>query len=374
MTAAQYFDELVFCLNQLPAQERDEAVNFYREYAQEAGLSSYEQLVQRFGVPKILAARICAGDTERPSLSQQPKAKWRNPKMISWGVAGLLVVCLLIFAFGSVFVHTASSSERADRADLPTSNTSNVRPPDSDSTNPAGTLNDLAAFSRIDISVICANVNIVTGDTFSVSYRLHENEVLDCAEVKNDTLTFVTENRPGCSVVDGDWYVIVTIPEDTQMERLEVSTVSGDIEDSGRTYQKAELSTTSGDIRLSDITADRVEADTISGAFIVSGSNFSDLEINSVSGAIELNGAFDQVDVESVSGNCTLAGTLNQKAAVETISGGIRISFPDISVDAASFGSIYKDDSRQGLTFSQVGGSADVKLESVSGKIEILSA
>ena len=77
MTTAQYFDELIFCLNQLPAAERDEAVRFYREYADEAGLTGYERLAERFGTPKELAYRIRTGTAEMPA-SQSPSRSGRR--------------------------------------------------------------------------------------------------------------------------------------------------------------------------------------------------------------------------------------------------------------------------------------------------------
>ena len=101
MTTAQYFDELIFCLNQLPAAERDEAVRFYREYADEAGLTSYEQLTERFGTPKELAYRIRTGTAEMPASQSPSRAGRLVFKKLPLCIAGLLTVGLLLFAVGS---------------------------------------------------------------------------------------------------------------------------------------------------------------------------------------------------------------------------------------------------------------------------------
>ena len=40
MTSERYFSELAAQLGRLPASEREEALRFHREYAQEAGFST----------------------------------------------------------------------------------------------------------------------------------------------------------------------------------------------------------------------------------------------------------------------------------------------------------------------------------------------
>ena len=124
---------------------------------------------------------------------------------------------------------------------------------------------------------------------------------------------------------------------------------------------------------LRPVTANRLDASTVSGSLGITGS-ISELSVESVSGSIDLDGDFGDIDAQSVSGGCALAGTLEHEAEVETVSGRIRVSFPNVSVNASSLGSVYKDNNRQGRTFSQHGGNAELNLESVSGEIEILSA
>ena len=159
----------------------------------------------------------------------------------------------------------------------------------------------------------------------------------------------------------------VTVPAGAQLDSLDITTVSGDIEDSGHTCDEASLCTTSGVIQLSGVTANRLDASTVSGSLGITGS-ISELSVESVSGSIDLDGDFGDIDAQSVSGGCALAGTLEHEAEVETVSGRIRVSFPNVSVNASSLGSVYKDNNRQGRTFSQHGGNAELNLESVSGK------
>ncbi len=374
MTTAQYFDELIFCLNQLPAAERDEAVRFYREYADEAGLTDYERLAERFGTPKELAYRIRTGTAEMPASQSPSRSGLRGFKKLPLCIAGLLAVGLLFFAVGSAI----GRSSAPPNGGLPLSAGGTVTgagsPVTLAETSANGTFGamELDAFSSMDISVVAADVRIASGEGFSLSYQLHKNEALVRAEVDGDTLKFRTE-ATGPRIAGGDWHVTVTVPAGAQLDSLDITTVSGDIEDSGHTCDEASLCTTSGVIQLSGVTANRLDASTVSGSLGITGS-ISELSVESVSGSIDLDGDFGDIDAQSVSGGCALAGTLEHEAEVETVSGRIRVSFPNVSVNASSLGSVYKDNNRQGRTFSQHGGNAELNLESVSGEIEILSA
>ena len=56
-TKDQYFTELEGCLRDLPQVEREELMEYHREYADEAGLEDYDQMAGHFGTPRELADR-----------------------------------------------------------------------------------------------------------------------------------------------------------------------------------------------------------------------------------------------------------------------------------------------------------------------------
>lgn len=59
-TSEQYFHELAARLKRLPPEEREAALDFYREFAQESGLTDAAMLTERFGPPRALASKILA--------------------------------------------------------------------------------------------------------------------------------------------------------------------------------------------------------------------------------------------------------------------------------------------------------------------------
>lgn len=95
MTIDNYFDELYACLKRLSAEEREDAMNFYREYAAEAGLTGYHPMEELFGAPHQLAAQIYA-ESATKQVSQQHSPKTEVLKGLSFAIAG---ICTLPFSF-----------------------------------------------------------------------------------------------------------------------------------------------------------------------------------------------------------------------------------------------------------------------------------
>ncbi len=58
MTIDNYINELSNCLNRLSAADKDEALNYYKDYAFDAQIETYEAMVNIFGTPKNLSATI----------------------------------------------------------------------------------------------------------------------------------------------------------------------------------------------------------------------------------------------------------------------------------------------------------------------------
>lgn len=72
MTSERYFSELAAQLGRLPVQEREEALRFHQEYAQEAGFTTYQELEACFGSPKALASKLYAESAVKASGEKKP--------------------------------------------------------------------------------------------------------------------------------------------------------------------------------------------------------------------------------------------------------------------------------------------------------------
>lgn len=99
-TCEKYFEELENQLNHLTEEEREEAMRFYREFAEDAGLSEYGLLVTRFGTPKELAAQIYA---ETSKKIEKNKGEGRNLRSFLLSLCALLSLPITVpLAFGLI--------------------------------------------------------------------------------------------------------------------------------------------------------------------------------------------------------------------------------------------------------------------------------
>ncbi|MBP5186223.1 MAG: DUF1700 domain-containing protein, partial [Clostridiales bacterium] len=65
MTKETYLQELRKGLKILPHYDRDEAVEFYEEYFDEAGIENEAKVIEELGEPKILAKKILVDVVDR---------------------------------------------------------------------------------------------------------------------------------------------------------------------------------------------------------------------------------------------------------------------------------------------------------------------
>lgn len=90
MDLSQYFLELRQKLKHLSESEIDEAIEFYSEYAAEAGIDCYEAMVNRFGSPRKLASAIYA-ETATKEVQGSETHKEGNVSRGFWiGMAALV--------------------------------------------------------------------------------------------------------------------------------------------------------------------------------------------------------------------------------------------------------------------------------------------
>lgn len=280
-------------------------------------------------------------------------------KKLLIGVSTLLLLGGVLFGIGS-----AVGARTKGPAEIPLTNTG------------TGSLQEnkqeMDPFSNVEISVVGADIYLVEGDNYTVAYQFHDREVIESLEVRNDTLYLSTDCNWDWKPDHGKFYVVVTVPKDTPLNVVNLSTVAGDVIVENRAYAAGELSTTSGEVALSHVTADQVNAETVSGAISVQESKVQNLSAENKTGHIQLDGEFATVNAYSVSSACELNGSLSESASIETISGEIVVSISNsASIEANTYGKVSWNSLQQGYSFAKAGGDAQLTLKSVSGKIRV---
>jgi DUF4097 and DUF4098 domain-containing protein YvlB len=149
----------------------------------------------------------------------------------------------------------------------------------------------------------------------------------------------------------------VWLPRTLSLGEIDVYSASGDVELNDILTREVDVETVSGDMRIS-CAADSVDAETVSGEVSITG-DVRKLEAETVSGAVTVSaGACRDMDIETTSGDVAL--TLNE-------SGGFTLKFDTVSGELRSDIAL----SVQGETYVSGNGSGSIKVDTVSGDLEI---
>ena len=90
-----YIEEFRALLGQFSPEERDEAVDFYREYLQDGSYETYDDCIRELGTPHQLARKVLADYSirtlEAPVSQQSRKQQPKNDVKTIW----LIVLAIL---------------------------------------------------------------------------------------------------------------------------------------------------------------------------------------------------------------------------------------------------------------------------------------
>jgi len=255
----------------------------------------------------------------------------------------------------------------------------------------------------IDIQWASGMVFVQSWDSSDIQIREYANYELNersklYSNVEDGELTIRYREGTGLGTVKGDKWLSVLVP-DGILEELEiettsagvqlisleqgeadVSTTSGDVQIMDCYFRKADVETVSGDVYVTVLHADEADLSTTSGD--ISGDvDCGDVEASTASGDINLQTTecMERIQLDTVSGDVWL-GVNNasvQSISAETTSGDVFLSLPcdtgftlDYSTVSGDFSSSF-DAIRQNGKIIYDGGGYEIKVETVSGNLEI---
>jgi DUF4097 and DUF4098 domain-containing protein YvlB len=269
----------------------------------------------------------------------------------------------------------------------------------------------MPANGRVTIENIAGSVKVVGWDQaeISVTGTLGQDvERLEFSAGARSQVEVIYRDRPGRKggrtreMLDGGADLTVQVPRGCQLElevvaadvdvsglsgQIEVTSVSGNVDVRGACRELAvesvsgnveidgaglvtELSTVSGNLKVRCDDA-ALEVETVTGEATVDCASLRSLEASTVNGTIAMSGRPAPgavIEAESVNGNLTLAvpGDVSATFEVSTFNGGIE----------NAFGQKHERTDRyvpgEELRFTNGGGEADVRLNTLNGRIRIL--
>lgn len=210
---------------------------------------------------------------------------------------------------------------------------------------------ELDPYENISITALSADITIKRGDTYTLEYKLHPREEAKQAQVVGDTFYFSTDftnkYREEWDTNLYDWFIILSIPENKDLNRVEIRTVEGDIMLSNWDIEYANIRTTSGEIWLSDIQSKYVKLESVTESVEVFASNIDNLDVYTVSDSIKVEGNFNNVNIANMSDICEFNGVIRQSMSISSVSGDIILKIQEnADIKATTFKNIFFNDKK----------------------------
>ncbi len=230
----------------------------------------------------------------------------------------------------------------------------------------------LSEFHSIEIDVMAADVQVVSGEQWSISYHLSEKEPVKRFGVTDGTLYLETAfDAKKYFKQNQDWFVTVTVPAAAALSEVNLETISGNVQVKGITCDDASLSSTSGDVAAETVIAKEVEAETVSGDITADAVYSDSLKAETVSGGMNVDGSFAEIEMETVSGNTEVSGSITKQGAFNSVSGDVALSLNSpAAIYAGSLGGITLNGEKERNPL-RLDEGAPIRIQSVSGKISI---
>lgn len=222
---------------------------------------------------------------------------------------------------------------------------------------------DADQVESIDVTTVSKNITLYKSSGSEVKLHLHGQSNID-----NEIMEFTSEIREDKLVVEVKRKEMISIGFSF------IEDVKLDIYVPSNFYKNINLKSTSGEITVEEINVDRLEMKTVSGN--IDGNNlytdFSNLE--TTSGDMMLRDFKGEVKVKTISGNLFIDyKELTGKAKINTTSGDIELKIPEGSALTSIFDSVSGDFNsnialtRMGNVSSYGDDGSEIRVKTVSG-------
>ena len=227
------------------------------------------------------------------------------------------------------------------------------------STKTVSSSQNLDAFTSIQTDMRVLDLNVVSGDSYSIQYKANRKLVPEF-EVKNNCLT-IKQLQKG-SVFHGTQNAKceVTVTVADSLDSVKIQSDSGDVALSDQTITTLSLYADAGDIHLENCALDKSTLETDAGDFDLKNCTFTTLSLYADAGDINLgNCTFKNMDISSDAGDIDIDSK-------EDLSGyriDLDASFGDVTVNHKNHRSRYSHDgnlSGHTLTVSTDAGDIDL--------------
>ncbi len=331
MTRQEFLAELRSRLQGLPEAEIANAIRFYENYLDNAGIQNEPKVLQDLGSPAIVAAKILAERSNAQNLS--PIARPRRKSGMKW--VGVLLVFIALGGFLSYARNDFQMfrTQRFNQWYNPSSMVSEERTSMPENMSFVSET-DIEPFDSIEIKAVAEEIILIPSTNYGIelsydnehpiTYRYSNGKLRISSDDSDRNFSFgFNFNRSG--------YIRVFYPQNVSIESIDIKSVSSIIQASDINAAKCKFLTTSGDIALNSIQTEDLKAATTSGNITLNNMTIDNSDNNcdlaSVSGRISANNLkSDGVKAITTSGDVILEGDMTGENKIASVSGQVKVT------------------------------------------------
>ncbi|MCR5674337.1 MAG: DUF4097 domain-containing protein [Lachnospiraceae bacterium] len=227
---------------------------------------------------------------------------------------------------------------------------------------------EVAPFTTMKLDLGVGNITLMTGDGFDVSYQGVDElrPVIDSSKEGKLVIKQKNSNWRSMAKLPDAWGtdndLVITVPEDLELEDLDCDLDMGDFRIEGIRAGKAEISMQMGNLNLKDSVFKTLQVDADMGNVTIDGIEVSKADLDANMGNIEAKGitGFSTLNLDADLGNIEIA--LDQR-------------LEDLSLDlSADLGSVILNGEKKNGKISGGAGAARVSADADLGSIRINTA
>ena len=298
MNKNEFMEELKARLSKLSNEDREDAINYYWEYFEEAGFGEEGDVTKSVGNPEDIADKIMEGYVQEPeSVQESESVKFEEDK-------------------------TERTVEDNSR------NTALV----------ALDTEDLSLFDSIDIELASLDVIIRTGDEFGINLNCKDNEPV--IERKGNCLVIRDRHKGSFAKVKFNFnifnkekdFVEITIPRNKVLTEIISEMDMGKLSLFAVSANMLKLGAGMGAISLVGVSSSTAMIDADTGHISIKEGRFKRLNVDNDTGAVNISGLESgDVKVDTDTGYISLERAKIDNAKLDSDTGYIKVSDAKIS-------------------------------------------
>lgn len=275
MTKTEYLKRIEMCLQDIPAEERRDAMSYYNDYFDEAGEENIREVIKELGSPEDVAAKIRENITDTVKANPQNNDAKENKaqKLPQWVITlmitglVLIIVVPLFIAIGALIVNPKGNRDY-----------SSAKTDTQKETQASGSVANKNSIKTLNINVDSCDVDIKISDSEAFEFD-GSPELIDGKNTISMTDSSIDISHKNKSIIGGkNLKLTIFVPKGYEFEDVNIDLGAGELTAAELNTKDLDIELGAGNIVINNLTAQDIDCECGCGNVELYGSINGDLD------------------------------------------------------------------------------------------------